>query len=88
MHVRSAKRVGGVKTKTYILPSRWACYLINGDASGDDNCDIALADEFLEAEGLGAPVSCEEAGFRHHHDARHYGVLPCDCHEYTFLIGE
>lgn len=77
-----------MRTVTYTLPSHWSGYLINGDADSLNEEEAKQADEFLSAEGLGAPVSCDDAGFRHHHDARHYGVPACDCQEFTFLIGE
>jgi hypothetical protein len=35
-------------------PASWASYLINGDASGIDDDDVALADRF--AEYIGAPI--------------------------------
>lgn len=65
-------------------PSHWASYLINGDASGLEDDEQAQCDAWIESVGLGAPVSCEDAGFIHHHDA--YNVMPlgADCQTYTF----
>ena len=79
-------------TETYDLPSHWACYLINGDATGfslnDDGGDaeIALIDRFVEEiEADGALVDCsQEPFFSKYHDAEPYGVLACDCLTFTF----
>lgn len=79
-------------TETYDLPSHWASYLINGDATGfslnDDGGDaeIALIDQFVEEiEAEGALVDCsQESFFSKYHDAEPYGVLACDCLTFTF----
>ena len=73
------------QTVTGTAPSHWASYYINGDASALDNQDIAQADKF--AEWLGAtPVSCEDAGFIHYHDAHFTGALAADCQTYVALV--
>ncbi len=77
-----AKRL---EAEQYTAPSHWASYLINGDASGIDDRDIAQADAFVESVGCGAPVNCEDAGFIHCPD---YGDLAADCRTYTFLRRE
>lgn len=65
--------------------SAWATYLVNGDDSGIDPEDRAMADRF--AEWMGGPiVSCDDAGFRWTHDASQFGALAGDCQEYTALI--
>lgn len=74
---------GGTFTRT--APSAWASYLINGDASGISEDDKAAADAFVAQYGM--PVSCEEAGFIHAHDAYHLMPLGADCERYTFIGG-
>lgn len=66
-------------------PSHWASYLINGDASGMDEADIEACDAWIAREGLGAPVSCEDAGFMRRHDAYLECPLGADCQTYAFL---
>lgn len=71
---------------TATAPSAWACYLINGDASGLDAADVKACDAWIAREGLGTPVSCDDAGFLHWHDARPECPLAADCQTYAFLI--
>lgn len=66
-------------------PSAWASYLINGDDSGIDEEDRKAADEWIADIGLGAPVSCDDAGFVRYHDAYAFCPLAADCQEYLFL---
>jgi hypothetical protein len=73
------------ETITATAPSYWACYFINGDAGDMDDTEIAQADAFADWLG-GNIVSCEDAGFIHHHDARSFGALASDCQTYTALI--
>jgi hypothetical protein len=72
------------QTEIYSLPSYWASYLINGDASGMDDDEQAQCDAFLESLPYG--FSCvdysEESDFRHSNDA---GTLAGDCLDYTFM---
>jgi len=73
-----------LETITYTLPSYWASYLINGDASGISDDDQAQADAFLKREGLPSPCSCsDESWFAHRNDA---GTLAGDVLDYTFFI--
>jgi hypothetical protein len=67
-------------------PSTWATYLINGDASGLEPHEKAMADAWLDREGLGIPASCEDAGFCWTHDAFIECPLGTDCEEYSFLV--
>lgn len=73
------------QAETWTAPSYWASYLINGDSSGMDDADVDQADAFLARVGLGAPVSCDDAGFLWYHDARQECPLGADCQTYTFL---
>ena len=79
-------------TEKYDLPSHWASYLINGDATSfslnDDGGDAekALIDEIVADIAKGALITCgEKSFFSKYHDAQPYGVKACDCLEYTFM---
>ena len=80
-----------IESITYQLPSQWASYLINGDASSfdlweDGDKELAIIDRLLADIGLGDPVDVsEDCDFMTYHDARPYGVLASDCSTYTFL---
>jgi hypothetical protein len=52
----------GVRFETAKGSAYWASYLINGDASGINPEEQALADAWLEREG-GSVVSCEDEPF-------------------------
>jgi hypothetical protein len=71
-----------ITTVTYSMPVYWASYLINGDASGTDDDDIAQADAAIADIGLGAPVDVGDSEFRHSGD---YGRLAGDYADYTFI---
>lgn len=77
-----------MKIVTLTAPSHWASYLINGDASGLEDCDINECDRWLRSEfgrdGL-TPVDAIEVGFMRWHDAAH-STLAADCSEYTFIL--
>lgn len=64
-------------------PSHWASYLVNGDASGIDDSERALADRFVTDCLAGLwPVDCSDAGFMWVHDA---GGLGADCQTYVSI---
>ena len=67
-------------------PSAWASYLINGDSSGIDAQELAMANAWLDRLELPFPVSCEDAGFCWWHDAHVECPLGVYCQEYFFLI--
>jgi hypothetical protein len=69
-----------------VAPSAWASYLINGDASGLSDGEQAQIDAWIDAEGLGSPVSCEDHGFTNSHDAYQFCPLAADCQNYQFLL--
>jgi hypothetical protein len=69
--------------KTFTLPSYWACYLINGDASGMEDDEIKEVDDWLKSSNAGSCVGCsEESEFKHRNDANNLGA---DCLDYYFL---
>jgi hypothetical protein len=78
------------KTTELTIPSHWLSAIINGDESSfdyyDDPADYAAYQEFCN--GKIPPMAIvdpyDEDGetdseFMSYHDARPYGVLPCDC---------
>ena len=72
-----------IETTTFTLPSHWASYLINGDASGLDDNEITEIDEFLAANPGWSCIGCEEFGFfSNTNDA---GTLAGDCLKYDFM---
>lgn len=71
---------------TITAPSAWATYLINGDDSGLEEDEIRACDAFIARQGVGSPVSCEEAGFVTWHDARQECPYAADCQDYVFLL--
>ena len=73
-----------MNTVTLTAPSEWASYLINGDASGLNDAEIAACDAWIDDIGVGAPVGCEDAGFINWHDARLFAPFAADCQAYTF----
>ncbi len=74
-----------IETTVYTLPSHWAPALVNDDQTGLEVDEIVQLNRFMKGEGLGAPLDVSEEGnFMTYHDARSYGVLPCECLEYTF----
>lgn len=48
-----------IKTEEFLLPAHWACYLINGDASGMTDAEQAEVDEW---ETTNAPGPCLTSG--------------------------
>lgn len=44
-------------------PAHWASYLVNGDASGLDDKDVELADQFQNDIAPSYVVSCEDDTF-------------------------
>lgn len=75
----------GLQVETATAPAWWACYLINGDASGMESGEVESVDRWIESMGWGLPVSCEEdVGFTRWHDASRF-ALAADCATYVFL---
>jgi hypothetical protein len=72
-------------TTTYTLPAHWAPALVNGDFTGMEEDDEEALMRVIAGENLPDPVSVSDSSeFLTYHDARPYGVLACDCLEYTF----
>jgi hypothetical protein len=74
-----------IKTISLDLPSLWACPLINGDESGLEDEEQEQLDAWLKDNpNLYCIDVSEETFFYTYHSGREYGVLPCDCAEFTF----
>jgi len=79
-----------IKTYTLMLPTHWACPLINGDETGLEDEEIAMFNEFVD-NTVRVYGSChcvdvsEDTQFMRWHDAAQYGVLACDVAEFTFF---
>ena len=75
-----------METVTYILPSFYASYLINADASGYTDEEIDLIDSFVDRKKLGHCLNAdvENTYFTHgHHLNRNQGADVC---EFTFRV--
>ena len=73
-----------MQTHTYTLPAYWASYLINGDASGNSDDDIAEIDAFCYANGLGWASDCTNLNeFAPSNDANSVGGAVMD---FTFHV--
>jgi hypothetical protein len=76
-----------IKTISLDLPAFWGSSLINGDDSGLEEAEQEQLDAWLQDNPT---LSCidvsEETFFSKYHDAAEYGVLPCDCSEFTFQV--
>ena len=81
-----------IKTDTVAGSAYWASYLINGDASGIEDRDIALADAWLASLPEGAHVvSCDDEAYFSWSYGTTCGDDSCqggDLLNYQILIGE
>lgn len=68
-----------MEIKTYILPSHYACYLVNGDATGYTQKEIEEINE--ETKNFGY---CIDANFDTT-DFRIFNGLGCEVCEFTFV---
>lgn len=70
---------------TWTLPSHWASAFINDDLTGLEDEEIEQFNAVANEMGPYAHISLEddaEAYFTRLHDARHAGVLACNCLDY------
>lgn len=80
-----------MKTRTFILPTCYACALVNDDYSGLEDQDITDLENFItEHQKEGRYFSCaqvsEESDFKHGHDMnRNQGA---DVSEFTFNVSK
>lgn len=82
-----------METITLELPDFWATALFYGDTSGFEDEDKIQFQKFcnwaLKNYGTAEPIDVEqEGGFTTYHDARQFGVLACNVHQYTFIINK
>lgn len=80
-----------LQTTAYTLPAHWASILINHDYTGTSDEVEQEISNFIDGE-FGESLFCtvsltndSEPEFRKYHDAHPYGVLACDCLDYTFI---
>ena len=64
-----------MKIETYKLPAYWASYLINGDASGYTDDEIAEIDRFCAGKGRCEGCSDETEEFSWRNDANKLGGM-------------
>ena len=81
-----------METVTLELPDFWATALFYDDTSGFEYEDEKAFHDFchwaVENYGTSEPVDMEEDGnFMTYHDAKQFGVLACNVHRYTFIVG-
>lgn len=69
-----------MKTETYTLPSFWASLLINGDATGYEESELAEINGWLDFHPeLGPCLACsDEEEFRWRNDANNLGTTVLD----------
>ena len=76
-----------IKTISLDLPSFWASALINGDESGLEDEEQEQLDAWTkDNQNLYCIDVSEETFFSKYHDAAEYGVLACDCANFTFQV--
>ena len=74
-----------IETVTYRLPAYWASYLINGDATGMEDAEMAAVDAFVKSVAPAYPVSCENYSvFDRTHDAFSFLPYAGATEEFTF----
>jgi hypothetical protein len=75
-----------ITTTTLTLPTAWAGYLFYGDVSNLAPGEHGTIYNVLLKNDLRyvMPLTMEEVGFVHSHDASFWGVKSADCGEYVF----
>lgn len=76
------EREQGMSIRRYTLPAYWACYLVNGDASGLEDGEQEDIDAWIESENPGDCTDCDEPYFSWTNDATDLGG---DVTDYTFI---
>jgi len=74
-----------MKTETFLLPTHWASYLINGDASGYTDEEETEIVQWLVCNAPGPCIDCSDMGFLWRGDD---STLGCDRSEYVFQVIE
>ncbi len=73
-----------IQTAEYTLPTYWASYLVNGDASGLEDSEQAEIDRWLSDMEPGECVDMlDDSHFAHCNDASRMGG---DVATYTFIL--
>jgi hypothetical protein len=78
-----------MSTELHTLPAFWAGYLMHSDRTGLTDRDIKQITAWEEHHGIGPCLHVSPyVDFRYLHGAALFGVLPCQCHQYTFKAME
>jgi len=87
--MRRLEVMANLRVETFQLPTHWASYFVNADATGLDDADVLAADGWWDAVFSGQSVSCcdvvGDGSFCRFHDADQW-CLPCEAATFTFLI--
>lgn len=74
-----------IESFTYIAPAFLAPYLVNGDASGMTDQEVAACDAWVESlPGQWCVDASEESVFVRYNDANYFFPDAGDCLRYTF----
>ena len=73
-----------MKTNKYVLPSFYACYLINSDSSGLTDDEIKELDQWIETVNPGYCVDMGEPYFSPYNQLTGY-KYGSDVSEFTFI---
>lgn len=74
-----------MKTEEFLLPMHWACYLINGDATGYEDDEFEAIEKWVTCNAPGPCVGCADESALGHGDD---GGLLCDLAVFTFQVIE
>lgn len=74
-----------IKTEEFLLPVHWACYLINGDATGYEDDEFEEIEEWVTCN---APGPCLDVGESELCRQGDDGGLMCDRAVFTFQVIE
>ena len=90
-HNNTSRKVNAMQIETFILPTHWACYLVNADASylnDDDQAEIDTYIDDLLASGYEcfhvADVS-QDSYFSRYHDADNGNYILTEVAEYKVI---
>ena len=78
-----------MELRELLLPNFWATALAYGDLSGLEDQDIEKVIEWEnDHKGWYCITTNDDSSFCKYHDAKHYGILACECSTFTFMVVE
>ena len=84
---RNSQRNNMHETYTFVLPSYYASYLINGDASSLNDEELEIIREFLLNNNLGSCLDCsEDEWFQWYNDLFPNRKLGCSVMKFSFFV--